>query len=177
MHTQSRLSRLALSVLAALFIAGCSSTATEPVDQQEPVEQAPEVVAPEVVEVVSDFAEDDTTPVDESGQPISRTFYFEYDKAILNPSDLATLEVHAQILVRNSDRSVVVQGHCDERGTREYNLALGERRAAAISSFLRSAGVGSRQIEVVSFGEERPQNPAHNSGAWAENRRAVLEYR
>ena len=177
MQTQSRLSRLALSVLAALFIAGCSSTATEPVDQQEPVEQAPEVVAPEVVEVVSDFAEDDTTPVDESGQPISRTFYFEYDKAILNPSDLATLEVHAQILVRNSDRSVVVQGHCDERGTREYNLALGERRAAAISSFLRSAGVGSRQIEVVSYGEERPQNPAHNSGAWAENRPAVLEYR
>ena len=177
MQSQSRLSRLALSILAALFIAGCSSTATEPVDQQEPVEQAPEVVAPEVVEVVSDFAEDDTTPVDESGQPISRTFYFEYDKAILNPSDLATLEVHAQILVRNSDRSVVVQGHCDERGTREYNLALGERRAAAISSFLRSAGVGSRQIEVVSYGEERPQNPAHNRGAWAENRRAVLEYR
>ena len=177
MQSQSRLSRLALSILAALFIAGCSSTATEPVDQQEPVEQAPEVVAPEVVEVVSDFAEDDTTPVDESGQPISRTFYFEYDKAILNPGDLATLEVHAQILVRNSDRSVVVQGHCDERGTREYNLALGERRAAAISSFLRSAGVGSRQIEVVSYGEERPQNPAHNSGAWAENRRAVLEYR
>ena len=177
MQSQSRLSRLALSILAALFIAGCSSTATEPVDQQEPVEQAPEVVAPEVVEVVSDFAEDDTTPVDESGQPISRTFYFEYDKAILKPSDLATLEVHAQILVRNSDRSVVVQGHCDERGTREYNLALGERRAAAISSFLRSAGVGSRQIEVVSYGEERPQNPAHNSGAWAENRRAVLEYR
>jgi peptidoglycan-associated lipoprotein len=177
MQSHSRLPRLALSVLAALFIAGCSSTATEPVDQQEPVEQAPEIVAPEVVEVVSDFAEDDTTPVDESGQPISRTFYFEYDKAILNPSDLATLEVHAQILVRNSDRSVVVQGHCDERGTREYNLALGERRAAAISSFLRSAGVGSRQIEVVSYGEERPQNPAHNSGAWAENRRAVLEYR
>ena len=177
MQTQSRLTRLALSVLAALFIAGCSSTATEPVIQQEPVEQAPEVVAPEVVEIVSDFADDETTPVDGSGQPISRTFYFEYDKAILNPSDLATLEVHAQILIRNSDRSVVVQGHCDERGTREYNLALGERRAAAVSGFLRSAGVGSRQIEVVSYGEERPQNPAHNSGAWAENRRAVLEYR
>lgn len=177
MQTQSRLSSLAISVLAALFIAGCSSTATEPVDQQEPVGPAPEVVAPEVEEIVSDFAADDSTPVDGSGQPISRTFYFEYDKAILNPSDLATLEVHAQILTRNSDRSVIVQGHCDERGTREYNLALGERRATAISSFLRSAGVRSRQIEVVSYGEERPQNPAHNSTAWAENRRAVLQYR
>jgi peptidoglycan-associated lipoprotein len=179
MPTQSRLSSAALSILAALFIAGCSSTATGPVNQQEPVEQNPEVVAPvEVVEeVISDFAEDNNTPVDGSGQPISRTFYFEYDKSILNPSDLAVLEVHAQILRRNADRSVVVQGHCDERGTREYNLALGERRAAAISSFLRSAGVGSRQIEVVSYGEERPQNPAHNSAAWAQNRRAVVEYR
>ena len=99
MPTQSRLSSAALSILAALFIAGCSSTATGPVNQQEPVEQNPEVVAPvEVVEeVISDFAEDNNTPVDGSGQPISRTFYFEYDKAILNPSDLAVLEVHAQI--------------------------------------------------------------------------------
>jgi peptidoglycan-associated lipoprotein len=179
MQVQSRLSTTALSVLAALFIAGCSSTATGPVDQQEPVDQTPEVVAPiEVIEeVVSDFSADNSTPVDGSGQPISRTFYFQYDKAILNPSDLAILEVHAQILLRNPDRSVVVQGHCDERGTREYNLALGERRAVAVSSFLRSAGVGSRQIEVVSYGEERPQNPAHNSRAWAQNRRAVVEYR
>jgi len=179
MQVQSRLSTTALSILAALFIAGCSSTATGPVDQQEPVDQTPEVVAPmEVIEeVVSDFSADNSTPVDGSGQPISRTFYFQYDKAILNPSDLATLEVHAQILLRNPDRSVVVQGHCDERGTREYNLALGERRAVAVSSFLRSAGVGSRQIEVVSYGEERPQNPAHNSRAWAQNRRAVVEYR
>ena len=177
MQIRSRLSSLAISILAALFIAGCSSTATEPVDQQEPVDQTPEVVAPEVEEIISDFAEDNSIPVDGSGQPISRTFFFEYDKAILNPSDLATLEVHAQILVRNSNRSVVVQGHCDERGTREYNLALGEGRATAISNFLRSAGVGSRQIEVVSYGEERPQNPAHDSTAWAENRRAVLQYR
>jgi peptidoglycan-associated lipoprotein len=179
MQIQSRMSNLAISLLAALIIGGCSSTATEPVDQQEPVAPAPEVVAPvEVVEEAAPgFAADNTTPVDSAGQPITRTFYFEYDKAILNPGDLASLEVHAQILSRNSDRSVVVQGHCDERGTREYNLALGERRAAVISSFLRSAGVSSRQIEVVSYGEERPQNPGHNSAAWAQNRRAVVEYR
>ena len=175
MHTQSRLSRLALSVLAALFIAGCSSTATEPVDQQEPVEQAPEVVAPEVVEVVSDFAEDDTTPVDESGQPISRTFYFEYDKAILNPSDLATLEVHAQILVRNSDRSVVVQGHCDERGTREYNLALGERRANAVRDYMVASGVPAYRLETISYGEENPVAYGSGESSWSENRRVEIK--
>ena len=100
--------------------------------------------------------------------------YFQYDKAILNPSDLATLEVHAQILLRNPDRSVVVQGHCDERGTREYNLALGERRAVAVSSFLRSAGVGSRQIEVVSYGEERPAERGQNDTTYQQNRRVEI---
>jgi peptidoglycan-associated lipoprotein len=176
MRTQSRISSLIFTLLAAVIIGGCSSTATEPVDQQEPVAPTPEVVAPMEEEVVSDFAEDNSTPIDNSGQPITRTFYFEYDKAILNPSDLATLEMHAQILSRNSDRGVVIQGHCDERGTREYNLALGERRAAAVADFLRSAGVRARQIEVVSYGEERPQDPGHDSSAWSKNRRAVVEY-
>ncbi|MFO7918286.1 MAG: OmpA family protein, partial [Anaerolineae bacterium] len=68
-------------------------------------------------------------------------------------------------------------GHADERGTREYNLALGERRAAAVRDFLQSAGVSSRQIEIVSYGEERPEDPGHNEAAWSRNRRAVLIYR
>jgi peptidoglycan-associated lipoprotein len=85
--------------------------------------------------------------------------------------------MHAQILRRNADKSVVIEGHCDERGTREYNLALGERRADVVKSFLTSAGVRSRQIETVSFGEERPADPGHTESAWSLNRRAVLSYR
>jgi peptidoglycan-associated lipoprotein len=71
----------------------------------------------------------------------------------------------------------VIEGHADERGTREYNLALGERRADAIRTFLLSAGVSPRQLEMVSYGEERPDDPGNNDAAWSRNRRAVLIYR
>ena len=131
----------------------------------------------EEAEEPADFADDGVTPIDANGRPLSRSFYFEYDASILNPADLAALEMHAQILRRNADKRVVIEGHCDERGTREYNLALGERRANVVMSFLTSAGVRSRQIEAVSFGEERPADPGHSESAWSLNRRAVLSYR
>jgi peptidoglycan-associated lipoprotein len=72
---------------------------------------------------------------------------------------------------------VVIEGHGDERGTREYNLALGERRADAVRSFLLSAGASPRQVETVSYGEERPEDPGHDEAALARNRRAILIYR
>ncbi len=77
----------------------------------------------------------------------------------------------------NRDRSIVLEGHCDERGTREYNLALGENRSNAVRSFLTSAGVSPRQIETVSYGEERPDDPGHSEAAWERNRRAIMIYR
>jgi peptidoglycan-associated lipoprotein len=108
---------------------------------------------------------------------LPRTYYFAFDQAVIGPDDLASLEMHATVLRNNSNRSVVIEGHCDERGTREYNLALGERRADAIRIYLVSAGVSPRQIETVSYGEERPEDPGHTEAAWARNRRAVLIYR
>ena len=178
MLSNNRISGLFGLFLAALVISGCSSTATAPVEQQEPVAEPPVAAAPvEEVQEPEDFADDGVTPLDANGRPLSRNFYFGYDEAILNPADLAALEMHAQILRRNADKRVVIEGHCDERGTREYNLALGERRANVVASFLTSAGVRSRQIESVSFGEERPADPGHTEAAWALNRRAVLSYR
>ena len=178
MLSNNRISGLVGLFLAALVISGCSSTATAPVEQQEPVAEPPVAAAPvEEVQEPEDFADDGVTPLDVNGRPLSRNFYFGYDEAILNPADLAALEMHAQILRRNADKRVVIEGHCDERGTREYNLALGERRANVVASFLTSAGVRSRQIESVSFGEERPADPGHTESAWALNRRAVLSYR
>lgn len=178
MLSNNRISGLFGLFLAALVISGCSSTATAPVEQQEPVAEPPVAAAPvEEVQEPEDFADDGVTPLDANGRPLSRNFYFGYDEAILNPADLAALEMHAQILRRNADKRVVIEGHCDERGTREYNLALGERRASVVASFLTSAGVRSRQIESVSFGEERPADPGHTESAWALNRRAVLSYR
>lgn len=165
-------------VLAAFIVAGCSSTSQEPQDPPAPVDEAPVVQQPieEVDAGPQDFG-DGLMPLDANGNPLARTFYFDYDKSVLRAADLAALEVHAQILRRNSDRSVVVEGHCDERGTREYNLALGERRADAVRNFLISAGVSARQIESVSYGEERPEDPGHNESSWARNRRAVVSYR
>ena len=85
--------------------------------------------------------------------------------------------MHATFLRNNRDRSIVLEGHCDERGTREYNLALGERRSDAVRSFLTSSGVSPRQIETVSYGEERPEDSGHTEASWARNRRAVMIYR
>ncbi len=167
-------------LLASFIIAGCSSTGTsdEPIEPQEPVAetQAPPAPVEPIAEDPSDFNAAGE-PLDSNGNVLDRVFYFDYDKAVLKPNDLAALQVHAQILRRNSDRSVVLEGHCDERGTREYNLALGERRADSVRSFLLSAGVSSRQIETVSYGEEQPEDPGHNEAAWSRNRRAVMSYR
>ena len=168
--------------LAALLMAGCTSTATpteppEPAEVEAPVTPPAEPIREPEPEPPSDFGRDGVTPIDGNGRPISRTFYFDFDKSVIKPASFAALELHAQILRRNSDRSIVIEGHCDERGTREYNLALGERRADAVRSFLISAGVTSRQIETVSYGEERPEDPGHNESAWERNRRAIVTYR
>lgn len=179
MQMQSpRFPSLITLALAALLMAGCASTSTEPVPEPEPIEQpAPQPVPqPEPEPEAADF-DSAGNAIGPDGRPLARTFYFEYDRAVLKPSDLAALELHAQVLRRNSDRSIVLEGHCDERGTREYNLALGERRADTIRSFMLSAGVSARQIETVSYGEEQPADPGHTDSAWERNRRAVMVYR
>ena len=103
--------------------------------------------------------------------------FFGYDSSDLTIDSQSTLDRQATWLQKFPSVRVSIEGHCDERGTREYNLALGERRAEVVKSFLTSAGVRSRQIETVSFGEETPADPGHTESAWALNRRAVLSYR
>lgn len=105
----------------------------------------------------------------------SKTVYFEYDSSNIRGEDFPVLDAHASRLASSGDR-VRIEGHCDERGTREYNLALGERRANTVRRYLMSRGVASSQIEVVSYGEERPADAGHNETAWSRNRRAYLDY-
>jgi len=97
---------------------------------------------------------------------------FEYDSAALTDEARATLEKHALWLQGRRDVRVTVEGHCDERGTVEYNLALGEQRARAARDYLVSLGVAAERLRVVSFGKERPLEAGHDEGAWAKNRRA-----
>jgi len=106
-----------------------------------------------------------------------RTFYFDFDQSTIKTESRASLAAHAEFLSSNPASKVLLEGHCDERGTKEYNIALGEKRAKAISSFLVVNGVSKSQIEVLSYGEERPANSAHNDAAWSQNRRVYIEYK
>jgi peptidoglycan-associated lipoprotein len=98
--------------------------------------------------------------------------HFDFDKFNLVDEARGILKKHAEWLNKNNDVAVVVEGHCDERGTSEYNLALGERRASAAAKYLIDMGVDSKRIKTVSYGEEKPLDPGHNEEAWAKNRRA-----
>lgn len=105
-----------------------------------------------------------------------RVVHFNYDSSELSNEDLQTLQAHAQFLVANASSRVALTGHTDERGTREYNMALGERRAKAVESFLVTSGVSADQLEAVSYGKEMPINPGHDENAWKENRRVEINY-
>ena len=102
---------------------------------------------------------------------------FEYDSSDLTPEARRTLERQAAWLKRYSNVSVTVEGHCDERGTREYNLALGERRATAVSNFLVALGINGARIMTISYGKEKPVALGSNDTAWSQNRRGVSRVR
>lgn len=107
---------------------------------------------------------------------IQSTVYFDFDSDAIKPEAARILDQQAQFLNSNQGARVQVAGHTDERGTREYNMSLGERRAAAVRGYLASKGVNTANIEIVSFGEEQPVATGSNEGAWSQNRRAELSY-
>ncbi len=99
--------------------------------------------------------------------------FFDFDKSVLKPAAQRTLERQAAWLKQFPSAAITIEGHCDERGTREYNLALGERRANAAKNFLIALGVSPDRIDTISYGKERPAALGHNEAAWSQNRRAV----
>jgi peptidoglycan-associated lipoprotein len=126
------------------------------------------------------------TGVDAYGRPIGtgeagdllgrRKVYFEFDSSALDEESQALVEAHANYLVNNPNVTLVLEGHADERGTREYNLALGDRRAQAVSDFMGALGVTVTRIQNVSYGEERPESVGHDESAWRMNRRVEILY-
>lgn len=128
-------------------------------------------------EVKSDFPkEPEVVKQDESADVVNqsgvlKTVHFGYDQADIRDEDRPILQANAAWLKSNSKWKVRVEGHCDERGTSKYNLALGERRSNAVREYLASLGVPASRIRIVSFGEERPLDEGHNETAWAANRR------
>jgi len=102
----------------------------------------------------------------------NQDIYFDFDKYDLRTDARTTLDRKASFLNQNSSIRVQVEGHCDERGTNEYNMALGERRANAAKQYLTTAGISAGRLSTISYGEERPLDPGHTEAAWARNRRA-----
>ena len=128
----------------------------------------------------------DLTPVSNYSEPTNsqpfdsplaeRTIYFMYDSYQLGQNYQQVVIFHAQYLLKNSEQKLILEGHADERGSREYNIALGEQRAKTIADIMRLQGVPSNQLEVVSYGEEKPAVDAYNETAWQNNRRVELIY-
>lgn len=151
-------------ILLLPLIASCGSKKELPVP--EPIEKAPAVKTEPVPEPVKPVVE-----VDPDMKYEFQNIHFEFDKYRLQSPAQAILTEHAQVLMRNADWSVRIEGHCDERGTVEYNLALGEKRAKAAQDFLVRYGVKADKIKIVSYGKERPVDGGHNETAWSKNRR------
>lgn len=106
----------------------------------------------------------------------TRVIYFDFDKSDIRSDVRAVIQAHAEYLADNANVSITLEGHADERGTREYNIALGERRANAVERMLTLQGASASQIRVVSYGEERPAAMGHKEDAWSLNRRAEFIY-
>lgn len=152
---------------------GAGSGETPPVVTSE--SEVKGTVDPSVV-VGQESAQQDLTPAQASDLPSILRVHFAYDSADLDQESLDTLKLHAEYMQKHPGLRLRVEGHSDERGTPEYNLALAEQRAKMVRGALLANRINAGRIEVVSLGEERPLNPGHDEAAWAENRRAELLY-
>src|SRR6266516_1822856 len=104
----------------------------------------------------------------------ANTVYFDFDRATIKPSETGKIEEVAKYLQANPTHAVQIEGHCDERGTEQYNLSLGERRSLSVRESLLTASIQPDRIFTISYGESRPADPGHNEAAWAKNRRGVF---
>lgn len=118
----------------------------------------------------------DGQALDADGRPTTVRIHFEFDSYKIDEDSRVTLEAHATYLSANPDIKVKMEGHGDERGTREYNLALGERRANAATKFLKVLGIDGSRIDTTSYGEEKPIDDGHDDAAWSRNRRVEIIY-
>ncbi len=159
-----------LFLMAALgVIAGCAS----PPPKSEPVAAEQTKPAPPPEPALAPAAAPAPAP-----NPLlaKRSIYYDFDSSVLKDEFKQIVEAHAENLAQNPSQKVTIQGNCDERGSREYNLALGQRRADSVKKMLLLLGVKDNQVDTVSFGKEKPRAPGHNEEAWQENRRSDIVY-
>ena len=160
--------KINILILTLIFMFSCSTVPVEEVDSQ----QATTVDLTSDSGTSSEAASDSMSDVD-IGEPYVK-IYFDYDQDALREDALSDLLKVSRLMKDNPKYTLLVEGHADERGTREYNLALSERRAKAVEDFLSASGVSSFNVEVVGYGEEKPVDNGSNESAWSQNRRAEL---
>ncbi len=172
--------RLALTLVAVAALAGCSSAVK--LDEPAPVEtRQPTAPTPAAAQGNTEPApESRVATVDLNAQLTEqvknqRVVYFDFDSDVVKEEYRGLVELHAKRLNNNKRQALMLEGHTDERGGREYNLALGQRRAEAVGKSLTLLGVGAAQVEAVSFGKERPAMQGSGEEAWAKNRRVELK--
>jgi peptidoglycan-associated lipoprotein len=178
-----RVPSLLMLLVASAFAVACGGQAApeEPAPEPTPAPAPPPVTAP-----ADDSAERDRLERERMAREaaeraravsadLAAMINFEYDQAVVRPADQETLNRKAAILVANPGVKLRISGHADERGSDEYNLALGNRRAAAAKRYLEGKGVDGSRVEVISYGEERPLNPGSDESAYAQNRRDEFE--
>ena len=178
MKLQSQLS-IAASLLVLAFVAGCASEAKK--DEAAPASPA-----------ASSPSSPGAAPSAQSAQPsgvtgnalndpksmlFKRSVYYEFDQSNVKTDYRSLVEAHARYLREHPGATITIEGNCDERGSREYNLALGQRRADGVKSMMTVLGVPDRQVETVSYGEEKPKAQGHSEDAWSQNRRSDIVYR
>jgi peptidoglycan-associated lipoprotein len=186
LKVEASMKKFALAALVAIFIAGCQSTPTS----QAPVEDksgTAGAVAPGSGASTSGSSQGGVSgtqsrtgaanPLRDPNNILSkRSIYFEFDSFTVADQYKPIVEAHARYLAANRNARVTLQGHADERGSREYNIALGQKRADAVKRMMTVMGIQETMVETVSFGKEKPRNMGHDEAAWAENRRVDIIY-
>lgn len=177
--------QLVIGLLSASLLVACASQKPK----EEPKEEAPAQVveATKADEPTTETAPETTAPeqapvaVDPLDDPNSilarRSTYYPFDVYVVQEDDKQLVQAHASYLSDHSNRRVRLEGNCDERGSNEYNLGLGQRRADGVKKMLLIGGAKESQVETVSYGEERPRETCHAERCWKENRRTDLNYR
>jgi peptidoglycan-associated lipoprotein len=162
--------KLGLVALLSVSMAACSST-----EEEGPAVDTTANNRPTTQPANTQDAAEARRLAEEQRLRAITTFYFEFDKSDLSTEARDALVVHAKDLKANPNRRVRLEGHADERGTREYNLALGERRSQAVERYLQVQGVSANQLEVISYGEEMPVNTGTTEQAYSDNRRVEMK--
>jgi len=160
-------------IFAAVFLVACSSNDTKEADEAAAAAAAAAAAQAAEQAAASEQAAE-IQRLEDAVATVGNVFYFEYDSSTMTASAQAAVDAHIALLKTN-DRTIRLEGHTDERGTRDYNMALGERRANAVRDYMAASGVANYRIESVSYGEEQPVAYGSGESNWSQNRRVVLK--